>query len=611
MPVIKVLTEAQAARIAAGEVIERPVSVIKELLENSLDSGADTISIDIRGGGSESIVVADNGCGMSLEDLPLAFLRFSTSKIEDDSDLVSISTLGFRGEALPSIASVSEVEVFTRTHNSERGSRYLAQYGTDPILEEAGASPGTLIKVSNLFKNVPVRRKFLSSNAAETGRIQRLISEMTLVNPCVTFALVVDGKRRLHSRSSNDKRSAFAAVYGRDLSKKMLELDPASDASFRVEGLISPPEVTRKTRSYMTVSVNGRLVKNKRIFYAIREAYRSYIPESVHPIAVLDLTIPHFDVDVNVHPSKQDIKFLREDLIVSSVLIGLRKTLEKDSPTPGLKSYYGPRSSLSTALPTERLNHWSMNLHSPAVLSGTDSELSMSPKDRMAVNYPPSLDTLESIQKLPGKKQPKQHSKEHKLHREILPALRIIGQAESTYIVAEAEGGVFLIDQHAAHERVLYEQLSDQIQNSAIQTQTLLAPLVIEPPRHYTATLEEKNEELSAAGFSIEPFGEGTWILREVPFMLASNKKIDSFTVLSDMLDLMTEDVRPEPWIKKLTASMACHSSIRAGKILTIDESLQLITQLEKCEQPRTCAHGRPTMLYLSSTMLERNFGRR
>jgi DNA mismatch repair protein MutL len=609
---IRLLDDATAARIAAGEVIERPASVVKELVENALDAGATRIDIEIDGGGSELIRVVDDGAGIAPGELELAFERFATSKVDETSDLLGIATLGFRGEALPSIASVSRVEASSRPAERDAGERLLLEFGEREEFGKAGVPAGTSVAVRGLFSNVPARRKFLRSPGAELGRIQSLVTSYALVRSDVAFRLGADGRQRVVTPGGGDLRGAVAGTYGARIAEAMLELpeaEPFSDgapAAFAVGGLTGAPSISRGTRRFITLGINGRWIQSKRITYAIEQAYHGFLGARRFPIAVVLVRLPLNDVDVNVHPAKTEVRFLREDLVFGEVQRAVRSVLIANAPVPSFRpttpshTFAGvggtgvgggpianaPRTDL------EQNPLWPSRhevVPPGGVVSGTDSG--------------PESGSTEVSVCLPG-------SDPGQTQRETLPVLRLIGQAQSTYLIAEGPDGVYLIDQHASHERVRFEEISRALNSGAPDAQQMLEPEPVALDPRQEELLADQGDLIAGLGFVVEPFGPGTALIRAIPRMLADRTSAagDAF---SGLLDEVASGGRNDAWRERLIATLACHSSVRAGMQLTDDEGRALLRSLEKADQPHTCPHGRPTMIHMSQPDLERGFGRR
>ena len=574
---IRILDISVASKIAAGEVVERPVSVVKELLENSLDAGASQIVVEIEGGGTELIRVTDNGHGIPILDMEVAFERHATSKIERDADLERIATMGFRGEALPSIAAVSDVTLTSRVRGSDVGATIHLRGGEIVRKGAAGGAEGTSIAVEDMFFNVPARKKFLRSHAAEGGRIHTLVTQLALAYPEVRFQLRANGRERFVSPGNGSFRDAMGRVYDEEVMESLLDMAASDDEGRRIWGCISAPSYSRANRSAINFYINRRWVQSRLLSQAVEQAYLGMLMVERRPLVALHLALPLEQVDVNVHPAKREVRFHQEGPIFSLVQRAARELLVARSPVPVVQPdpvHQGPvtlhigsqpRSPVATVSRQER---------------GVDGR---------ATDEEPSTG-------LP-------------LLAQALPGLRVLGQAGGTYIIAEGPAGIYLIDQHAAHERVLFEQVRHQSRERQPAMQGLLTPLSVEMLPTQMQTMETWRETLESHGFQGEPFGERTFLLRGVPGELRGNT--DSEAVLIEALELLGQAQDPSLAGDSLAASIACHGAVRAGDSLTHEEMSGLLRQLEASDSPHTCPHGRPTMLQLSTSNLEREFGRR
>ena len=596
---IGVLSPKLAARIAAGEVIERPASVAKELIENSLDAGATRIRLEVADGGARLVSVTDNGHGIARGEMALAFERFATSKIDESSDLSGIATLGFRGEALPSIASVARVEAVSRVDGSDSGARLVIDNGQLIAEEPAAGPPGTRIEVKGLFEKVPARRKFLGSAGRELTRIRQLISTYAVVYPSVAFSFASDGSSRFATPGSGDVRAAVAAAYGARLADAMLEIDDNGSGAFGVSGLISEPGTSRGTRRYVTLAVNSRWIENRRLAFAVEQGYHGFLPERRFPVAVLSVRTPLDDVDVNVHPAKLEVRLLREDLVFREIQRVIRLALGDFAPVRTM-NFPGRPNPSGQGMPVANANN-------PFGAVAMWPSRSITPPQQPESSRPCApVEHSESPESAPG---PAPASMSQ---RSVLPILRVIGQARETYILAEGPDGLYLVDQHAAHERVLYEEIKERTRAKSAESQPLLMPESIELDPRQMDTVKLHGQELQNAGFHAEPFGESSVILRAIPAMMAtSNQSQTPGAVFGAILDEINEGRGSDSWQDRLLYTMACHAAIKAGMPLTTDESRELIRRLEQAEQPHTCPHGRPTMIHLDAGALEYQFGRR
>ena len=586
---IRLLSPDVSSKIAAGEVIERPASVVKELVENSLDAEATEISVEVRGGGVEFIRVSDNGGGIASGDVELAFQRFATSKVAVIQDLEAISTLGFRGEALPSIAVAASVSLLTRSADEELGTRLELVGGKIARKESQGVSTGTSVTVRHLFRDFPARRKFLRSTATETSRMQTLVTRYALAYPEVRFQLTVEGSTGFSSPGSGELRDVIAAVYSLEIAQAMLELSQRPDAEdglppLSISGLISPPSVDRANRSYISLFVNRRWIQSRALGYALEQAYHGFLAERRYPLAMINIILAADDVDVNVHPAKAEVRFRRENQVFAALQRAVRRALTVHSPVPEIGHDGVTRTSAGAGQPRTG-PFWPV---APFAQPTVPSPIHDHPSDAPA--RPRTTDAGPLVP------------------RKALLALRVLGQVDNTYVVAEGPDGVYLIDQHAAHERVVFERVRADAITRTPRVQTLLEPATVELNPEQRELVETHRELLSRMGLQLEPFGGSTYLLRGVPDSLVRG---DPGQALLDVLDTMAEGGGFESWEERGAYSVACHGSIRAGKTLSHQEMSELTRQLEECQQPNTCPHGRPTMIHLSSSHLEREFGRR
>ncbi len=571
---IRILPPEVASRIAAGEVIERPSSIVKELVENALDAGASRISVEANEGGVALIRVVDDGCGIEPDELSLAFSRHATSKLRDDADLGAINTLGFRGEALPSIAAVAEVEAISRQHDSPRAARVRFNFGEMSEQGAAGAAPGTAFSVKGLFREQPARLKFLRSAGAEASQIGSVVSHYALAYPEVAFTLRLDGRETFATNGSGSRREATAGVYGRDVATSMLEAtDEAEDC--RVEALFTPPHVTRANRGYITLFINRRWVRSRSLTYAVEEAYSGLLQTGRFPIAVIDLQLPPQEVDVNVHPAKTEVRLRNERALFALLQRPIRAALSGLAPVG---------SELPVGWPRPAPSGPAYVFASPQASNGPlQSELL---PNQTAPGFEAAVAPLISG----------------------LPIMRPLGQLGTTYVIAEGPSGLYLIDQHAAHERVLFERYMASLTASAAASQPLLAPVILELTPSQASLVTGLAPSLGEHGFAVEPFGPGGFLLRGAP---ADLRRDDPARAFVELLDLLTRDDSPEDPRRRVAASLACHAAVRAGQTLAPEEMRDLLQQLEACDTPQTCPHGRPTMLHLSSDELARRFSRK
>ena len=551
---IRVLQPEVVSKIAAGEVIERPASVVKELIENSLDAGATQINIEVRNGGIELIKVSDNGAGIPASEVELAFRRYATSKISNLGDLGNIASLGFRGEALPSIAAVAEVEMVTKT-TSEAAGTFMHLRNGDVVRREVRARPGgTTVTVRRLFHHFPARLKFLKSAATENSHIAQMLSQYSLAFPELRFSLVVDTRLSFNTAGDGDVRSVVNQIYGVEVAGAMLDVR-GKHTFIESSGLISPPSLTRANRSYLSFFANRRWIRSPLLIRAVEEGYHGLLMDGRHPIAIVNVSLPFQEIDVNVHPAKAQVRFRHEQDVFAETKNAIKQALTQ-AP---IAAKHMPSSTTS----------WPQQ-----------SFQMIKEKEPSFIGLLPALG---------------------------LPILRPIGQLANTYIIAEGDEGLYLIDQHAAHERILYEKILAQWSRREVDVQGLLEPVTLELSPREEETVKSNKEALAQFGFALESFGQRSHLIRAVPALIVKANLVEAMRALLD--NLARKDI-PTPWEEKVAKSLACHGAIKAGQQLSNEETRELIRQLEQCDQPRSCPHGRPTLIHLSSRQLEREFGR-
>ena len=596
---IRVLPPQVASKIAAGEVVERPASVAKELIENAIDAGATDIRIEIKQGGRRLIRVSDNGCGIAQEEAALAFARHATSKILSEDDLSHIMTLGFRGEALASIAAMSQVTMLTCEEGETAGTLLRVEGGELMRSEKYGGGSGTTVTVENLFYNTPARLKFLRSEATESSHIVKLVSAYAMAYPELRFSMIDNGRLALQTSGNGKLHDVLIKVFGLEVAQQMLEVQPdecslAADSicaessipqpipGVRVCGYVGSPSVHRATRDYQVFFVNRRWIQDRSLSYAVEEAYRTLIPTGRYPLTVLSIIMAPTDVDVNVHPTKREVRFRDPRLIFSTVQRAVRHTIIGQAPAATMTG------RPAVVLPGE----WEGREQVP--LGHRAPEVGLN-RVQMALEIQRSADiALPAVSSTPMLEQ--------------LPMLRVLGQVRQTYIIAEGPDGLYLIDQHAAHERILFEQLQTEQAAMTVSAQNLLEPLPIELLPQQRGLLDGLLEHLAAFGFDIAPFGGDTYLVRAIPAALNATQVP---AVIAELLDIASDGLGAAMSAEHTLAIIACHSAVRAGQTLTLDEARELIHQLEKTTAPYTCPHGRPTMIHLSSAQLERSFSRR
>lgn len=637
---IIVLPDDVANHIAAGEVIERPASVVKELIENSLDADATHIDIEIGIGGKAYIRVNDNGHGMSREDACLAFERHATSKIVSTADLSSISTLGFRGEALPSIASVSKLKLLTRPADALVGTRIDLHGGEVLNVSDSGSAPGTFIEVNELFYKTPARLKFLKSPATELSYINNVIIEEALANPHVGFTVKNNAREQLNLPGKSDLLQRVAGLFGRELTRELLEVHESA-GSLELRGFIGEHSCHRANRNHQKVFVNTRPVKDKVISHAIQQAYDTLIPKKRYPVAFLFLSLPPPLVDVNVHPTKMEIRFVNSQTIHHFVSNALRKTLSSSLNRYTVSSFVPSDTeehaqTSQDVLRTSPLRPCSgqdLQSHVPQTSRLRKHEYLLSVQPELHAVSAPDRETSHSSANQDIRNSPSTDVVPSKLSRKAIPdipsfssqqltshptayrsggfaGMKPIGQFYETYLLVQSGEDLFIIDQHAAHERIFYEKLKEQFQNAQPEIQQLLFPVSIELSHREQAVLEEHLSMLNQYGLELEHFGGTTYLLKAVPSLLS---KTDHKKLLYDIIDQLADFGKTAPIEEKFNEVlilMSCHASIRAHQPLQHAQIIALLQQMDAIAQPYTCPHGRPTIIKINVHDLEKKFGR-
>jgi DNA mismatch repair protein MutL len=572
---IRILPPEVASQIAAGEVVERPASVVKELVENALDAGAKSVTVTIAAAGRTLIQVADDGAGIPADELPLAIERHATSKLQRADDLFCIATLGFRGEALASIASVARLTLVSRCADASVGARLRVEGGKVGRVDKVGAPVGTDVRVEDLFYNVPARLKFLKQDVTERRAIDALLTRYALAYPDVRLRLAEGETPSLQTSGDGDRRAILASLYGVETARQMLDVTAEEDG-FRLSGFISPVALTRSNRREMTFFINGRWVQDTPLNSALLQAYHTLLMVGRYPMAVLFIEVPPEAVDVNVHPAKAEVRFRDPDKVFSFVQRSVRKALLAYTPVPQVTppSLWG---RAGVARPVDG------GLQ-------VDAAWTLGHDGLAAAISPPAAANQSSIPSM--------------------PLLRLVGQIGATYLVAEGPDGLYLIDQHAAHERVLFEKLMNLHDQKTASSQALLTPAVVHLTPAASRLLEEQLPILLHFGFQVEPFGPESYQVRAVPALFANG---DPATALRALVEDFEEDETPlQAEVEARIAGRVCkRMAVKAGQSLSPEEQRALLTDLEACASPRTCPHGRPTMIHISVDMLERQFGRK
>lgn len=681
------LDEHLSNMIAAGEVVERPMGIVKELVENCIDAHATQVEIQILQGGIDTITIIDDGDGMDAQDATLAFERHATSKLKEVNDLWNIHTMGFRGEALPSIASVSHV--LLRTSNGSDSTEVEINYGTLVTAKPCGTPRGTMIEIKNLFQKTPARFKHLKSPQYEFSLISDVVQKFALSHPDIGFCLSHDGRTVFKTRGNGNLLEVLMQIYGRDTAKSAIELQ-GYDHDYKISGYIMQPQFNRATKYYMLLYINGRMIRNYHLQKAIQDAYAPYMPKDRYPIVVINLMMDAQLVDVNVHPSKWEIRLSKEKQLEKLLFMTIQKALQEKLEVPKVdvnketvkekvelqelqftyeredrvkqlhesvnESFTHPEKEPALdmeelkakieavkALPKKQPVYPKQPI-TKEIISEPVSEIQEESVKYETVKEAQTKDKVEMLSDVDTAEQPQQTVKEETAFKEMpqteefsyskeeavtvpeqpvieqveevktprnpsLPQLRVIGQFHKCYILAEGEKGLYIIDQHAAQERYHYELIREQILSGKNDSQPLLLPITIESSIAAVTQADELNQLLEQIGIHLEVFGDHTFVCREVPMWM---KEVQEENFIRDMIDIWEKDkeISLDKLRKHAIATMACHSSIRFNRSLTIDEMKQVIDDLGKCEQPFHCPHGRPTLICMEDQALIKEFER-
>ncbi len=613
---IRILDDRLANQIAAGEVVERPASVVKELVENAIDAEADQILVEIEEGGIRSIRVVDNGCGMGREDAQLAFSRHATSKIHRERDLFAIRTLGFRGEALPSIASVSRMTLITAEKGAEAATRVDLEGGELRSVGETAHPPGTDVTVRDLFFNTPARLKHLKTVNTEVSHVADIVGRLALAHPEIRFTLRHDGRELIRTLGDGKLLHVVHALYGGKVASKMLSLS-AENADFRLFGLIGRPEVTRSSRSYLSTMVNGRHIRNLPLIHAVLRGYDTLLPTSRYPVAVLAIELDPKLVDVNVHPAKLEVRLSKEKELTAFIEAEIKKVFRARSLAPRVET-----RDLARKRPIQQRLDWHAE-PKRIRLEERAAKPRVPVTDRVREEPAPSL----SFEKTPSpsehpvqvQPQPVEPDKPFESDAEAsapapeteerFPELHPLAQVHGTYIVAQAEDGFYLIDQHAAHERIYYERFSAEMGREEPKRQPLLMPIPLECSPGEAERVSAHLSLFREMGWELEPFGGSTFLIRSHPGWVSPGQEEE---ILRELIDWLKKEgaVRPERVRDAGAKLMACKAAIKANRHLRREEMSQLLVDLSHCDNPFTCPHGRPVMIHFSTRELEKLFKR-
>lgn len=655
MPQIRLLDQATVNKIAAGEVVERPASIVKEMVENAIDAGANRITVEIRDGGIGLIRITDNGCGIEAEQVRTAFLRHSTSKIRQVEDLSASTSLGFRGEALASIAAVARVEMLTRPATQYTGTRFVIEGGIEKVFEEIACPVGTTVKVENLFFNTPARRKFLKKPAQEAAVITDLVQKIAMGHPEIAFRYI-NGKKEpsFQTPGNGSLRNDVFAVYGKEIVDKLLPVDgaiPLSDGkTLKVEGFISRPQLVRANRSYENFFINGRYVRSTLLEKGIDEAYKDYVAPGSFPVVILQLTMDPDTLDVNVHPTKMEVRFIQEDKTRFGLYEVISETLRqadlvarvgdfyrevkpvtsepaqiRDNKTPLFSRELTPaEKTVQAVLPTQKRSNEYVSLSGKVpqgAVKANDIEVNWPQRAKKTKDLPVLEEEGSPVGLEPRKDQIKVHEdsftpepvKQIEIVTETLTPephkLKIIGQIFRTYWIAEEKDVCYIVDQHAAHERVLYDQYRAMLKNHHMDTQELMEPVVLSLDPKAVAQLPDHQDVLEQLGYAVEAFGEDAVIVRGVPFLFGKALPAEDLTKMMEMLFEGQMDTARDLLIDQI-ATMSCKAAVKGNDALSVSEAQSLLDQLFASENPYNCPHGRPTVISITQYELEKRFMR-
>ncbi len=632
MPHINILDKDTINKIAAGEVVERPSSVVKELSENSIDAGATAISVTISHGGTSLIRITDNGCGIAREDIEIAFLKNTTSKIMNAEDLDHVESLGFRGEALSSIAGVAKVELMTKTKNDLNGIRYCIEGGEKGIISEIGSPEGTTIVVRDLFFNTPVRRKFLKSDMTEAGYVNDVMERIALARPDISVKFTNNDKIIISTSGNGNIKEVIYSLYGREIAAQVIDVS-FSLCDMAVTGMIARPVISRGNRNFENYFLNGRYIRNSIINKAIEEAYRTHLMQNKYPFTVLNLLIPVQMYDVNVHPAKLEVRFTHPEQIYEFVYQAVSKALHEQNYIPEVtigetqkekttmvKITSAPEPFEQNRVQNNKLHEETLLLaESPMYQSVSNAKNEENPISEITslterINEPEAetnnrKDTAKKEAENNTARIKEEFKQESFLTEEAMKDHRIIGQVFSTYWLIEYDDKLYIIDQHAAHERVLYEKIMKSIKEHKPSSQRIIPPMVLTLNLHEIEVLKQSEEYLSELGYEFEPFGGREYLVSAVP---AELEAIGKQNLLMEFIDEMCRDTihgESELLYEKI-ASMSCKAAVKGNCRLSAEEAECLIEQLLNLENPFRCPHGRPVMIEITKQEMEKKFKR-
>ncbi len=631
MGIIKELDQGTINQIAAGEVVERPSSIVKELLENSIDAGATRISVEIEEGGTKSIRITDNGKGINKEDIRIAFLRHTTSKIKTAMDLLTVSSLGFRGEALSSIAAVCQVELLTRTADAMEGIRYRIEGGKEVGFEEIGIPVGTTFIVNNIFFNTPARRKFLRTAQTEAGYVSDIIEKIALSHPEIAISFKSNGKVKIHTSGNGNLKDVIYSIYGREITENILEINEENDF-MKISGYIGKAIISKGNRTFENYFINGRYIKSNIISKAIEDGYKFILMQHKYPFTVIDFTIKPEYLDVNVHPSKMELRFRKSESIypmisecINDALIEkpniidvtFEKNVEKAEQIKYVpEPFENKRQDIVNSINNNLSNDNSSNVKYDFYNFGEGpKELNMTPSEfgnntlQEDVNYNATANSVHNITNNKMVQRELTEEYDNFLSEVAKPKHKIIGQVFDTYWIVEYNDKMYIIDQHAAHEKVMFESLMKKLENKEISSQMINPPIILSLSMSESQLLEKYLENFKNIGFQIESFGGQDYAVRAVPSDLYTLDSEDVLMGIVDNLSNETGKMVPDIINEKI-ASMSCKAAVKGNSKLSYEEADKLIEQLLQLDNPYNCPHGRPTIISMSKYELEKKFKR-
>ena len=645
MPQIHVLDQETINLIAAGEVVERPMAVVKELVENAIDAGANAVTVEIKDGGKALIRITDNGCGISADEIPLAFLPHATSKIQEAADLQAVSSLGFRGEALASVAAVSQLEMVTKTREALMGTRYVIEGGEERTKESVGCPEGTTFIVRNLFYNTPARLKFLKTSPTEAGYINTALERLALSHPEIAFRFINQNQSKLTTAGNGNLKDVIYHIYGKEVAANLLEIH-TEEVFAKVDGFLGKPVLSRGNRNYMNYFINGRYIRSNVIHRAIEEAYSQYTMQHRYPFTVLHLTIDPRYIDVNVHPQKMEIRFTREQEIFQSIHHAVSEGLKQkefipevrlqpekkperqksrgNEPFETMRRSEGNTTTVDLSALKQDINEKNTRPNAKANQrqNAENQDASTKQAQNRASGNTQYADSIPEAN-APGNGQQPDHVAEptpiygkqrslfenDALADQATKEIRMIGQVFSTYWIMEYEDNMYLVDQHAAHEKVLYERFMKQIQEHQPMIQMTQPPIILTLSMAEQQILQDHEELFSSLGFQMESFGGREYAINGVPAHLPAVNAVDMLTDALDMLADHSGNRTPELLLERV-ASMSCKAAVKGNHRLDIRQAEELIREMMTLDNPYHCPHGRPTMISMSKRELEKKFKR-